>query len=201
MTELVVEPIEEPTNEWETDLDANVILPLQSESAEEPTLGNLQASTASASEPQRKPLGESTTENPAAVESEIEAKLEPDSVPKIVRLIGLPAGEEPSSFIDPSDQEPYFSEEAVSSSITFGLPKTSQNRESIRNELIVSPKHVVEATPKSAVVGLISSQDSVETRPSLGYSPFGVKIHPLEREADEPTVPKPLPNRQRFQWD
>jgi len=151
---------------------------------------------------QPEPIEEQTPENVQAV-SELEPEVEPelDSESKVVHLIGLPNGEEPLSIAELPDQEQAASAELSSPSVVFGLPKTSENTQDIRNDQLVSEKPAVVKAPKTAVVGLMFSPDSMEAGPSHDYSPFGLKTRSLEQETLEPGVPKPLPARQRFQWN
>ena len=149
------------------------------------------------SEPMEGPM---TDENlQAAAESQPAIEPAPPSPPesKTVRLIGTPVEEQPLVAIEASVEEKEETTMPISASISFISPKTLTN---IKNEPLTAEKPVVaeKAAPKSAVVGFVYSVDG---RPSLGYSPFDVKTRSVESEAAEPTVPKPLPTRQRFQWN
>jgi len=114
--------------------------------------------------------------------------------PKTVRLIAAPIEEQPFVAVEVSvaNEE---TKTPISPTISFASPKVST---SIKNEpLIVAKSPVVEKTaPKSAVVGFAYA---VEDRPSHDYSPFDVKTRSIEPDTEEPTVPKPLPARHRFQ--
>ena len=128
------------------------------------------------------------------VVSEPVAAPTPQVSPQPIRLIGLPiVQEEPLVAVEAQE----VSVPPISHNLTFVSPKGSTD---IRNEapVVETPAIVIEkATGKSAVVGLMYPPD---VRPMLEYSPFGVKSRSVKPVLPEPTVPKPLTMRERFEF-
>ena len=195
-TDAVVARPEESAAELETTLGTDTTHQLRAGTVEASTSENLQATVDL--ETQQETVEEPVPENlHAATKSEPEVERQP--APGVIfRRVDLSDVKTPLVVVESSTPESDVPVVSGTPDVVFRPLKTSQE---IRSEKAVSERPAIEKTSKSAVVGLVFSPDSAEDRPSSGYSPFGTNTRSFEQETTEPTVPKPLPNRQRFQWN
>ena len=181
------EPVEEPAEET---LQA-VSEPEQQTEVEPEQQAKVESAQQAEAETEQQAEMEPAQQAEAETEQQTVEATAPTPTTNVVRLIAAPIEDKPFMAIEEEREEQQISATPISMNLTFTTPQTST---SVRNE----PMVVEKAVPKSAVVGLAYSS---EERPAHTYSPFNIKSRPVESKTAEPTVPQPLPPRQRFQWN